>query len=98
MSQQRITRRRFVQNTLATAAAAAAVARPRLLRAAGKVSANGKLNVAFIGTEHQALSDFDQIMKSNKVHVAALCDLDEKFLDKALVTSQASDVRLFDRP
>lgn len=91
----RISRRRFVQGTLAGAAAAATLGRPRLLRAADAVSANGKLNVAFIGTHNQASSDFDMIVASKKVNVVALCDVDDIFLDEAMEKPAAEGAKRF---
>ncbi len=92
---KRISRRQFVQGSLAAAATAAAVGRPRLLRAAGPTNANGRLNVAFIGTAQQASSDFDRIVASNKVHVVAVCDVDETFLDAAVEKPAAAEAKRF---
>jgi predicted dehydrogenase len=89
----RISRRRFVQNTFA--ASAAAFAAPQLLRGQGKTSANSKLKVAFIGTANQASADFERIVVGQKVHVVAMCDVDENFLDKALEKPEAEEAKRY---
>lgn len=90
---QRISRRRFVQSTLA-ASAAASISAPRLLRAAGQQpSANGRLNVAFIGTANQAKADFERIVASQQVQVVALCDVDDALLDQAMARPEAAEAR-----
>src|SRR4051812_27849621 len=73
------------------------MSRPRLLRAAagGGTSANGRLNVAFIGTANQAGSDFEQIVASKKVNVVAMCDIDDNFLDAALDKPPAQDAKRY---
>src|SRR4051812_39658646 len=73
------------------------MSRPRLLRAAagGGTSANGRLNVAFIGTANQAGSDFEQIVASKKVKVVAMCDIDDNFLDAALDKPTAQDAKRY---
>lgn len=91
---QRISRRRFVQNTFA-ASAAAAIAGPRLLRAGEPGGVNGKLNVAFIGTINQASGDFDRIVATGLVHVTALCDIDENNLDSAFEKPAAEGAKRF---
>jgi predicted dehydrogenase len=91
----RISRRRFVQGTLAATAAAGILgSRPRLLRAANG-SPNGRLRLACIGTANQASSDFDQIVASGKVQVMAMCDVDDSFLDKALMKEAAEGAKRF---
>jgi predicted dehydrogenase len=93
----RITRRRFVQGTLAaTAAASSAIYRPGWLRAAADgVSANERLNVAFIGTTNQAGYDFDQIAAAPGVNVVALCDIDDARLDEAMTKPAAEHAERF---
>ncbi len=91
----RITRRRFVQSTLATTAAAAAIARPRWLRAANQVSANEKLNVAFIGATNQASHDFNMITAAPGVNVVAMCDVDDARLDEGMSKPAAEDARRY---
>jgi predicted dehydrogenase len=92
---KRISRRRFVQNSLA-AAAAASIARPQTIRAVEpSISANSKLNVAFIGTFNQAASDFDQITGTKKVNVVALCDIDDDKIDLAMEKPQCENAKRF---
>jgi predicted dehydrogenase len=92
-----ISRRRFVQSTLAATAAVSAIdgARPRLLRAADQVSANERLNVAFVGTAGQAKSDFDQIVAAPGVNVVAMCDIDDNRLDEAMSNPAAERAERF---
>lgn len=91
-----ISRRRFVQSSLAVTAAASALgARPRLLRGANQVSANEKLNVAFIGSTNQAGHDFDQIVAAPGVNVVALCDIDDNRLDQAMSKPAAETAERF---
>ncbi|CAA9439260.1 MAG: GH109 [uncultured Phycisphaerae bacterium] len=91
-----ITRRRFVQTSLAATAAASVIGgRPRLLRAANQVSANEKLNVAFVGTGGQASSDFDAIVGAPGVRVVAMCDIDDNRLDEAMTKPAAADAKRY---
>lgn len=93
---KRITRRRFVQSTLAATAAASVIgSRPRWLRAADAVSANEKLNVAFIGTTNQAANDFDQIVAAPGVNVVAMCDVDDTRLDEGMAKPAAEGAQRF---
>src|SRR5688572_21278392 len=91
----KLTRRRFVKNSLVAAAAAAAIGRPRLVRATEKASPNSKLNVAFVGASNQASSDFDEIVASGRVHVVAICDVDNIRLDGAMQKPQAEGAKRF---
>src|SRR3977135_717590 len=50
----------------------------------GKISANGKLNIGFIGVANRAGADLEEVAREvNSVNVAALCDIDDTFLAKA---------------
>lgn len=58
------------------------VAAPGLWR--GGASANGKLNVGFIGVAHRAAENLAEVARlADAVNVAALCDVDEKYLAEA---------------
>ena len=92
---QRISRRRFVQGALATAAGAAVLGKTPILRAANQTTANGKLNVAFVGTFNQAADDFEKIVQTDKVNVVALCDVDDSKIDKAMEKETAADAKRF---
>ena len=91
----RISRRRFVKTSLATAAAASFAGRLPILRAANQTTANGKLNVAFVGTFNQAADDFEKIVQTDKVNVVALCDVDDSKIDKAMEKETAVDAKRF---
>ena len=95
----RITRRRVLRNSLAVTAAAAAssaVWRPGWLRAAEDgVSANERLNVAFIGATNQAGSDFNEIVAAPGVNVVAMCDIDDAKLDEGMSKPQAENAQRF---
>ena len=98
---KRISRRRFVAEHPRPAAAAAVVdsaPAARIARAAREptTSANGKLNVAFIGTFNQAAGDYEQIVASDRVNVVALCDIDDNKIDKAMEKpGAAADAKRF---
>mgnify|MGYP001015745299 CR=1 FL=1 len=72
-----VSRRHFLQ---AGIAAAAASRLPPLARAA---SPNGKLRTAHIGVGGMGMSDLRSIMTHPQVEVAALCDVDSRFLETA---------------
>jgi predicted dehydrogenase len=71
-------RRAFLKSSLILAGGAAAGCNtvPR------RVSANEKLNIGMIGTANQAAYDLGNVSSEN---IVALCDVDDKFLDAALV-------------
>jgi len=74
---QLLSRRHFLQTTaLATAASAFPLT-------AKSASANGKLRTAHIGVGGMGMSDLRSIMSHPMVEVAALCDVDSKFLETA---------------
>ena len=65
------------------------VAAPGLLH--GRASANGKLHVGFIGVAHRAAENLAEIARlTDAVNVAALCDVDDKFLAEARVKHPAA--------
>ena len=50
----------------------------------GRISANDKLNIGFIGVANRAGADLEEVAREvNSVNVAALCDIDDTFLAKA---------------
>lgn len=52
--------------------------------AMGKDSPNEKLNIGFIGVANRAAANLGELSKlKDSVNVAALCDVDERFLDRA---------------
>lgn len=51
--------------------------------AGAKVSANEKLNVAFVGVNNRAAADLEETSKLPNVNVVGLCDIDDKYLEKA---------------
>ena len=82
-----ITRRRFLADSTKTAAALAVA--PALITKAvaqgerRKLSANDKLNIAFIGVAGQGGNNIGEITKAEDVNVVALCDVDETNLNSA---------------
>ena len=73
-----LTRRTFLRHGSA-AAAAVWIAGPL-----ARGSANGKLNVAFVGVANRAADDLAEVAKeSQSVVVAALCDVDDNLLAQA---------------
>ena len=75
-----LTRRDFLRNSSLAAAGLTLAGSPRA-RAARRVSANEKLNIAMIGTANQAGWNLGNITSEN---VVALVDVDEKFLAAAM--------------
>ena len=75
-------RRRFLQTTSAGAATIASGVWTSHLRAASS-SPNGKLNLACIGTANRAAADVKGVAGEN---IVALCDVDQKYLDRAAAT------------
>jgi len=75
------TRRRFLQRT-ALATAGIGTAAPYLTFARG--SANGKINVGFVGVANRAGENLSEVAKlTDCVNVAALCDVDDRYLEQA---------------
>ena len=88
MTQRSITRRTFLKTTAAAAATMPllhlrGLRGPRTARAAGRVSANERLNIAVVGTQNQAWWNISQIRGEN---IIALCDVDANYLAKAAET------------
>ncbi len=74
------TRRSFLKQS--ALAASAALAAPYVSLAKG--SANGKLNVGFIGVANRAAADLKGVSDVwEHVNVGALCDIDNNYLDRA---------------
>jgi predicted dehydrogenase len=74
-----ITRREFVSVT--SAAAAAALISPT--RRAGAAEANDRMKVAFIGVGGRGGSNLRTLAATGQIDVAAICDVDSRFLDNA---------------
>jgi predicted dehydrogenase len=74
-----LSRRGFLQHGTMVAAGLAA-ARPFTVRAARRLSANDKLNIAMIGTANQAAYNLGNVASEN---IVALVDIDEKLLAAA---------------
>ena len=83
MKTQQTSRRSFLkQSSLATAGALAV---PYI--SLGQGSANGKLNVGFVGVANRAGADLAGVAAVKEaVNVAAICDIDDKFLAQAAAT------------
>jgi predicted dehydrogenase len=73
MASQRLSRRRFLQNTLAASGATALTA----LSWSRVLGANEKLRVASVGVAGKGWEDHSLIAKSPYVEIVALCDVDE---------------------
>src|SRR6266850_4490049 len=80
-----ITRRHFLSNSTraaSTLAMANLITRPfRAQAEPRRLSANDKLNVAFIGVAGRGGNNLSEILQAEDVNVAALCDVDEKNLN-----------------
>lgn len=72
-----ISRRRFLQ--VSAAAGAGLVVAPRAF--ARRISPNEKLNVAMVGTAHQARFSIDNVKGEN---IVAVCDIDDNYLAAAV--------------
>ncbi len=75
----RSTRRRFLQQTSASAAILSAGVWTGVSQAESK-SANEKLNIACIGTANRAAADIQRVQSEN---IVALVDVDKNYLDRA---------------
>lgn len=73
-------RRQFLQNTSAYLAGAALV--PTSLKAAKRVAANDKINIAAIGINGMGWMDLMSMLKNPEAQCVALCDVDKNVLDK----------------
>ena len=74
------TRRRFLRRT--AWAAAGMTAAPHFMST--RASANGKINVGFVGVANRAGEDLAEVAKlTDRVNVAALCDVDDRYLEQA---------------
>ena len=78
MSQRKVTRRSFVQGSVAAAAGLASGVLPRIATAR-TASPNSKLNIAAIGAGGMGRSDLNNCRGEN---VVAICDVDWRFLGK----------------
>lgn len=80
-NEQKTTRRRFLQDSTASAAAVtlglSAIAGPAIGTARG---ANEKIRVGFIGVGNRGTQLLDGFLQQNDVEVAALCDVYEPYL------------------
>src|SRR5215813_2281415 len=82
-----LTRRQFLRNS--TKAAAGFAAANLILRPAPapgqarRLAANDRINVAFIGAAGRASTNIEEVTKAEDVNVIALCDVDQKNLDRA---------------
>lgn len=76
-----LNRRQFLRRSL-TVGTGLAAAGPALLRS--RAAAGGKLNVGFVGVANQAAANLGEVARlADAVNVAALCDVDERFLAQA---------------
>ena len=74
------TRRRFLRRT--AWAAAGMTAAPHFMST--RASANGKINVGFVDVANRAGEDLAEVAKlTDRVNVAALCDVDDRYLEQA---------------
>src|ERR1041385_1128772 len=81
MSDDRITRRKFVAGT---GAAAAAMIVPRhVLGGPGYTAPSEKLNIAVVGCGGQGMSDAAEVVAGNE-NIVALCDVDFGYVDRSL--------------
>jgi len=78
-NQSHVSRRGFLKSTAAGAAAISGGVWSGLAAADDK-SANGKLNVACIGTANQARFSIGNVQSEN---IVAICDIDQNYLDRA---------------
>lgn len=82
-----LTRRRFLKDSAKVASAAAATgflaSTSRLSAAARRLSANEKLNLAFIGVAGRGGDNLGEITSIEDVNIVALCDVDENRLNAA---------------
>ena len=74
-----LTRREFVSST--SAAAAAAMMAPR--SKTGAAEANDRMKVAFIGVGGRGGGNLRTLAATGQIDVAAICDVDSRFLDNA---------------
>ncbi|MFO1513516.1 MAG: Gfo/Idh/MocA family oxidoreductase [Verrucomicrobiota bacterium] len=86
-SSQSLTRRQFLADS--TKAASALALTPALLARADapgdrrRLSANDKLNIAFVGVTGRGADNINEITSAEQVNVVALCDVDETNLNSA---------------
>lgn len=81
MPHNRVDRRQFVKTTsLGAAALTAGAAVHTSTAAAQDKSANGKLQIACIGTANRAAADVDGVKGED---IVAVCDIDKNYLDRA---------------
>ena len=88
---KRIDRREFIgRSAFAGAILAGAYVNPG--KAAPSKSPNEKLNIACVGTQNRAWADISGTMSENHV---ALCDVDQRYLDKAtkMLTGQHKKIK-----
>ena len=83
-----LSRRQFLRRA-ASLGAGVAVAGPWALRS--RASANAKLNLGFIGVANRAAANLEEVAAlTDAVNVAALCDVDDRFLAQARVKHPAA--------
>jgi predicted dehydrogenase len=76
----RSTRRQFLKNTAALSAGVWIATRGDIARA---VAANDRLNVGIIGVANRGRANLNELLKLKNVHIAAMCDVDQKNLADA---------------
>src|SRR6185503_7547002 len=82
-----ITRRRFLADSTKVATGLAVgdlvLRQTRAVAAPRKLSANDKLDIAFIGVSGRGGNNIGEITRAEEMNVVALCDVDEKNLNGA---------------
>src|SRR5215213_7778556 len=76
MSQNNSARRKFIRDTSLAAAGFFIV--PRHVLGKGYIAPSDKLNIAGIGAGGKGASDLKEFVKSPKVNIVALCDVDDR--------------------
>lgn len=84
-------RRKFLQHTSTYIAGSVLV--PSALRAATKVSANDKINVAAIGINGMGWTDITNVLKNPEAQLVALCDVDKNVLDKRMAELATKNIK-----
>jgi len=79
-----LSRRRFLGQTVGMGAAVPYIVSSRALAGPGRVGANDRIQIGFIGTGSQANWHLGELLKQPDVVVAAVCDVWKERRDKAL--------------